>query len=45
VEDLVMMICYGDSDARAGERWQFTHRDVRILRTEIHPASGDTIPF
>jgi SnoaL-like domain len=45
VEDLVMMIRYGDRYARAGDRWQFAHRDVRILWTEIHPASGDPIPF
>jgi hypothetical protein len=45
VEDLVMMIRYGDRYARAGERWQFSHRDVRILWTEIHPASADPIPF
>ena len=45
VEDLVMMIRYGDRYARDGERWRFTHRDVRILWTEIHPATADPIPF
>ena len=45
VEDLVMMIRYGDSYTRAGDGWRFAEREVRILWTEVHPASGDPIPF
>ena len=45
VEDLVMMIRYGDRYTKAGGAWRFAGRDVRILWTEVHPASGDPIPF
>ena len=45
VEDLVMMIRYGDRYAKAADGWRFAHRDVRILWTELRPASADPIPF
>ena len=45
VEDLVMMIRYGDRYARTGEGWRFARRDVRILWSEVHLATDAPIPL
>lgn len=45
VEDLVMIIRYGDSYARTPAGWRFARRDVQILWTEIHAASVDPLAF
>ena len=45
VEDLVMMIRYGDTYARTPEGWRFARREVRILWTEVHAASVRPLEF
>ena len=39
VENLVMAITYGDEYARGADGWRFASREVRILWTEVRPAS------
>jgi hypothetical protein len=39
VENLLMAITYGDTYARGAAGWRFASREVRILWTEVHPAS------
>jgi hypothetical protein len=39
VENLLMAITYGDEYARGGDGWRFAGREVRILWTEVRPAS------
>jgi hypothetical protein len=45
VENLSMTILYDDDYVRTAAGWKFSARQVRVLWTEVRPASNDRLPL